>query len=196
MVETYVSPSGYWFNPSPYTDDAPDVFPASSTTYFITENSGAVNIFTGPFAHVTTSNGTAKSGSDYTAVNADVGFIASVPILNDGKHESQEQFKAKVEIQLLNQTWNATVKIIDNDHLLNYDRGHGRAHRERRTGNGNDVITIDVVGSNLRVVVNGEVWLFPLNSPSLAALLGLRQFRRRPGHHHHPGDGGEPPDRT
>jgi len=165
LVETYVSPSAYWFNPAPYTDDDPDVFPASSTTYFITENSGAVNIFAGPFAHLTTSNGTAKSGSDYTAVNADVGFIASVPILNDSKHESQEQFKAKVEIQLLNQSWNTTIKIIDNDHLLNYDDVTD-VLTVNGSVNGNDIITIDVAGSNLRVIVNGEVSLFPLNSPS------------------------------
>ena len=165
VVETYASPSGYWFSPSPYTNFSPDVFPASSSTYFITENGGAVNIFAGPFAHLTTSNGTAKSGSDYTAVNADVGFIAPVPILNDSKHEPQEQFKAKVEIDLLNQSWNATVKIVDNDHLLNYDADTD-VLTVNGSVNGNDIITIDVAGSNLRVIVNGEVSLFPLNSPN------------------------------
>ena len=166
-VETYLAPSAYWFNPASYTDEDLDVFPSSSTTHFITENGSNVTIFTGLNAHIKTSNGTAKSGSDYTAVDSGASIIASIPILNDSNHEQQEQFTAKIESGFpFEQTWTATVKIIDNERLLNYNSDTDELAINANTDKVNDVITIDVVGNNLRAVINGQEWLFPLNSPS------------------------------
>lgn len=166
-VETYLAPSAYWFNPASYTDEDLDVFPSSSRTHFITENGDNVTIFTGLDAHIKTSNGTAKSGSDYTAVDSGARGFAPIPILNDSNHEQQEQFTAKIESGFpFEQTWTATVKIIDDDRLLYYNAGTDELAINVSTDKVHDVVTIDVIGSNLRAVINGQEWLFPLDSAS------------------------------
>ena len=160
-----------------YTDEE-DVFPASSSTYNITEKSGNVTVLVGeiefPFSpqefSFTTKAGTAKTTTDYSATSGSFFTLLPVPvpipIVNNSLHEPQEAFQVKVKNQTTGTTKWLTVNIIDNDHLLYYNAGTDELAINVSTDKVNDIITIDVVGSNFRAVINGQEWLFPLNSAS------------------------------
>jgi murein DD-endopeptidase MepM/ murein hydrolase activator NlpD len=181
LVEPFVSPTGYWVNPLPYAGNLPYSNPPLSTYNLIhtTENVGMAKIpinrktlFGTETVNWGTQSSTALAGSDYTASSGTITFgsleftkYIFVPITNDSLHESTEKFR----INLTNDdgdSWSRDVRIVDNDAILNYNDDTDTLTVTGHTNQLNDVITLDVVGSKIKVQVNSETKYFPLNGPA------------------------------
>jgi hypothetical protein len=116
------------------TFTVPESFAFSSATYSVGEAGGQATITVnrtgvtvGPASvHFATANGSAKAGSDYTAVSKTVSFAAgdpqetvSIPIKNDKVHEKSETVLLSLSGPsagaTLGSPHSATLTIVDND---------------------------------------------------------------------------------
>ncbi len=112
----------------------------SSGTPSVAENAGSISIpvtldkaaESDVTIHYATSNGTASSGSDYTAVSGDLAILAgetsgsiSVPILNDSIYEGNETFtvtlSSPVNAELSTASTTVTVTDDENAPVISFD---------------------------------------------------------------------------
>src|SRR5262249_47287699 len=127
------------------------------------------NFFLGGKVSYQTVDGTAHAGSDYTSKAGTLSFntfdfpkVLSIPILDNLKHEPLESFHLNLSDS---EGGFKTVffLVADDDALLNYNWQTGELVVHGQTAeDGDDVISVDVDGSNFKVNVNGQVALFPL----------------------------------
>src|SRR5262249_7439511 len=108
LVEPYVAPSTYWVNPLPYTKDA-SINLETYDKYHVTENAGFAKVHVGRDLFdsdtwkLTTTNLSAKSGSDFDGSSQTITFDVGqtnkwvyIPIINDNVHEGNEKFRITV----------------------------------------------------------------------------------------------------
>jgi murein DD-endopeptidase MepM/ murein hydrolase activator NlpD/Ca2+-binding RTX toxin-like protein len=177
LVEPYVAPNTYWVNPLPY---APTVNYnlQSYTDYHITENSGVAKfkVHRGPFDSDTwtfkTFDGSAVAGVNYQSTAGTVHFgvgdydaWVDVPIINDDVREGPKTFGIEIDPVGSGSSSFQFWTIIDDEHLLNFNQQSGLLTINAATADLNDVVTLDVQGTNLQVTANNQTQLFSLNGP-------------------------------
>ena len=79
---------------------------------------------------------------------------------NDQRHEAVQSFRVDFQGQY-GFRWSETVRIIDDDALLRFNRATGALTVHADTDAANEDITLDVEGAYVKVTVNGEVRRFP-----------------------------------
>ncbi len=176
VVETYVDPNAYWFNPLDYAGNhpAPTDF---WTQHTITENGGSISIKIpspdlkhGGKMTYTTQDLTAKAGSDYVAKSGTLTFaplqaskIITIPLIDDNRHEGTEMFRVTADGEGLDTglSFSQDWTILDNDALLNFDTATATLTVNGDTDKVGEDITLDQQDDNIKVIVNGELCLFP-----------------------------------
>lgn len=148
---------------STFSIDSPNVWEGDTASVVITRSGGLSNIIN---LIVSTANGTAKAGSDYTSLNSTVTFLAgestktiSISTKQDTTKESDETFTVSISssdslAQFSTSTGTVTIEDDDAEKGNTTNNNTNGNNNTVVTGNGNTVINTTVINNTTNTVNN------------------------------------------